>query len=103
MKPRVFASLLFVLFVLLGGLAAGRAHAAQPSACSPCAYTVSPSGTGVHSLAYVLANLVQSGDTVVLADGVYRVGELRVAPSHVVVKAAHGWNHATPRVWLDGS
>jgi parallel beta-helix repeat protein len=102
-RAAVVSVVIGVVAAIVGG-AAGitGAHAARPLTCAPCTYDVSPSGTGVHDLTYVLANLVQSGDTVVLADGVYRVGEMEVNAPNVTIRAANPWISA-PHVWLDGS
>ncbi|HEY3832391.1 MAG TPA: right-handed parallel beta-helix repeat-containing protein [Acidimicrobiia bacterium] len=102
---------------LLGVAATGTAAVASPAApaqapraaavspnCGPCSYVVTPTGTGSQSLAYVLAHLVQSGDTVELTNGVYRVGELDVRAPGVTIRAEHiPAAGAAPSVWLDGS
>jgi parallel beta-helix repeat protein len=65
---------------------------------------VSPNGAGSASLPYVLANLVQAGDTVMLADGVYVVQNLAVSQPNVTIRAEHlPAAGAPPKVWLDGS
>src|SRR3954454_12046851 len=77
---------------------------AAPQACSPCVYHVTPGGSGSQNLAYVLQHLVQSHDTVVLADGVYRVANLQVTAPDVTIVAQHvPPAGAAPTVWLDGS
>ncbi len=77
---------------------------APSSSCSPCVYHVTPTGTGPQSLAYVLQHLVQSNDTVVLADGIYRVGNLQVSAPDVTIIAEHvPAPGAQPTVWFDGS
>src|SRR4051812_26211089 len=103
-RAAVVSVILGVVSAMLAGAAGtGAAHAARPLSCSPCTYDVSPSGVGAHNLAYVLVNLVHDGDSVVLANGVYRVGELRVSAPHVTIRAAHAWTDSVPTVWLDGS
>jgi hypothetical protein len=97
-------------FVALG-VVAGSARVATASApanpqpaCAPCTYHVTPNGAGSQSLAYVLQNLVQAHDTVVLADGVYRVANLQVSAPDVTIVAQHvPPAGAQPTAWLDGS
>ena len=65
---------------------------------------MTPTGVGAQSLAYVLQNLVQNNDTVVLADGVYRVDNLQVSAPDVTIIAEHvPARGAQPTAWLDGS
>src|SRR3954452_8780100 len=72
--------------------------------CSPCTYVVTPNGTGAHDVRNVLANLVQPSDSVLLADGVYRVANLQVNASGVTIRAQHvPGDGETPSAWLDGS
>ncbi|HEY1739342.1 MAG TPA: right-handed parallel beta-helix repeat-containing protein, partial [Acidimicrobiia bacterium] len=105
-----------VLGVAAMGTAAGATAAAPSSGqsretnsavtpnCGPCTYVVTPNGTGSQSLAYVLAHLAQSSDTVELTNGVYRVGELDVRAPGVSIRAQHiPAPGAAPSVWLDGS
>ena len=72
-------------------------------ACSPCTYQVTPTGVGTHNLVDALQH-VQSHDTVVLADGVYRVENLQVSAPDVTIVAQHVRPPGSPpAVWLDGS
>ena len=79
--PRSTTAVAFGVALAVGAVANSSASriagaaVAQPRAC-PCTYLVTPSGAGAQSLSYVLAHLVQAGDTVMLADGVYPVENL---------------------------
>ncbi len=77
----------------------------SPRACGPCTYLVSPTGVGTQNLKYVLTNLVQANDVVLLADGVYRVGDLQVSVPNVTIRAQHvpSVTDTAPLVWLDGA
>ncbi len=93
-----------VTIVLATALAGTARVSASTRTCSPCTYTVTPDGVGAQSLPYVLANLVQAGDTVVLTDGVYQVQNLQVSAANVTIEAQHIPKiGATPTAWLDGS
>src|SRR4051812_17335040 len=69
-----------------GPLAMPHAVGAQPAPAAPQTvapnsahtYLVTPTGTGMRNLAAVLAHVAKAGDTIELADGVYRTGNLNV-------------------------
>ena len=109
-SPRVLAraatTALMTFALVATGTTAALAIAPQSAtpACAPCTYHVTPTGVGAQSLSYVLQHLVQSNDTVVLADGVYRVDNLQVSAPDVTIIAEHvPARGAEPTVWLDGS
>jgi parallel beta-helix repeat protein len=88
--------------------ATARAAAAAPKAVTPNSghtYVVTPTGVGMQNLSALLTHVVQAGDTVELADGVYRTGNLNVSAPGVTIRAQHmpSANGAAPSVWLDGS
>src|SRR6476469_8695004 len=102
--PKLAAALV-ALFLGVGSATAAvaRTPVASPATCSPCVYRVSPTGTGTHDLAYAVQH-VQAHDTVLLADGVYRVANLQVSAPYVKIAAEHvAAAGASPHVWLDGS
>ncbi|HEY3833199.1 MAG TPA: right-handed parallel beta-helix repeat-containing protein [Acidimicrobiia bacterium] len=95
-----------VTVVLLVGVAIPNAANARTARVltTPHTYVVNPGGTGATSLSNVLANLVQPGDTVMLADGVYPVQNLTLSQPNVTIRAQHmPAAGAPPTAWLDGS
>src|SRR5262245_16127700 len=90
---------------------AAAASAASPttSGVRPTAtghtYVVTSTGTGMQSLAEVVAHVVQPGDVVELADGVYRTSDITLRVPNVTIRAQHlpAAGASAPRVWLDGS
>ncbi len=71
---------------------------------TPTTWVVTPDGAPAHNLKYALVHLVHAGDTVELADGVYRVDNLSVSAPSVTIRAEHlPAARARPKAWLDGS
>src|SRR4051794_1023920 len=52
-------------------------------------YLVTPTGTGMRNLSAVLAHVAKAGDTIELADGVYRTGNLNVTVPNLTIRAEH--------------